>query len=73
MWPLYSYVAPLSWMIEKDVRSGRSHMNLSHWDAYSEDQKVELLTNVGLEVIDECRCPNTLTYIRRLDFRMTMV
>lgn len=49
-WPWYSYVAPLSWMIEKDVRSGRSHMNLSHWDAYSEDQKVELLTKVGVEV-----------------------
>lgn len=49
-WPWYSYVAPLSWMIEKDVRSGRSHMNLSHWDAYSEDQKVDLLIKVGVEV-----------------------
>src|SRR5689334_4306754 len=28
-WPWYSYVAPLSWMIEKDVSMGRSHMNLS--------------------------------------------
>jgi hypothetical protein len=49
-WPWYSYVAPLSWMIEKDVSMGRSHMNLSHWDAYSEDQKVELLTKIGVEV-----------------------
>jgi len=49
-WPWYSYVAPLSWMIEKDVSMGRSHMNLSHWDAYSEEQKVELLTKVGVEV-----------------------
>ena len=49
-WPWYSYVAPLSWMIEKDVSMGRSHMNLSHWDAYSEDQKVGLLTKVGVEV-----------------------
>lgn len=49
-WPWYSYVAPLSWMIENDVRTARSHMNLSHWDAYSEDQKIELLTKVGVEV-----------------------
>jgi len=49
-WPWYSYIAPLSWMIENDVHSGRSHMNLSHWDAYSEERKVELLTKMGVEV-----------------------
>ncbi|MCU1233029.1 MAG: cytochrome [Candidatus Solibacter sp.] len=49
-WPWYSYVAPLSWMIENDVHRGRSHMNLSHWDAYTEEQKVELLTKIGVEV-----------------------
>jgi hypothetical protein len=32
VWPWYSYVAPMSWLIEKDVQQGRSHMNLSHWD-----------------------------------------
>jgi hypothetical protein len=25
-------------------------MNLSHWDAYSEERKVELLTKMGVEV-----------------------
>ncbi len=49
-WPWYSYVAPLSWMIENDVHGGRSHMNLSHWDAYTEEQRVELLTKMGVEV-----------------------
>src|ERR1700757_4452183 len=33
-WPWYSYVAPLSWLIERDVHNGRSHMNLSDWAAY---------------------------------------
>jgi hypothetical protein len=33
-WPWYSYFAPMSWLIEKDVQQGRSHMNLSHWDEY---------------------------------------
>jgi hypothetical protein len=49
-WPWYSYVAPLSWLIEADVHDGRSHMNLSDWGAYTEEQKVELLTKMGVEV-----------------------
>lgn len=49
-WPWYSYVAPLSWIIENDVNNGRNHMNLSHWDAYTEDRRVELLTKIGVEL-----------------------
>jgi hypothetical protein len=49
-WPWYSYVAPLSWLIEADVHDGRSHMNLSQWDGYTEEQKVELLTKIGVDV-----------------------
>jgi hypothetical protein len=49
-WPWYSYVAPLSWMIENDVHRGRGHMNLSRWDAYTVDQQVEILTRLGVEV-----------------------
>jgi Haem-binding domain len=48
-WPWYSYVAPLSWLIEKDVAGGRSHMNLSHWDAYTSSRQVELLTKIAVE------------------------
>jgi hypothetical protein len=49
-WPWYSYVAPLSWLIEGDVHNGRSHMNLSDWGAYTEEQQVELLTKMGVDV-----------------------
>ena len=42
-WPWYSYVAPMSWMIENDVQLGRSHMNLSHWNGYNADQQQEIL------------------------------
>jgi hypothetical protein len=49
-WPWYSYVAPMSWMIENDVHRARSHMNLSHWDAYPRDRQIELLTKMGVEV-----------------------
>jgi hypothetical protein len=31
-WPLYSNVAPVSWLVQRDVDEGRSVMNLSEWD-----------------------------------------
>lgn len=30
-WPWYGYVAPVSWMIAKDVAKGRSVLNFSEW------------------------------------------
>lgn len=31
-WPPYSYVAPMSWLVRRDVERGRAEMNLSHMD-----------------------------------------
>src|SRR5579863_5958276 len=28
-WPWYSHVAPMSWLLARDVQQARSHMNLS--------------------------------------------
>lgn len=30
-WPWYSFVAPASWLVQRDVRDGRSHFNVSEW------------------------------------------
>ena len=31
-WPLYSYVAPMSWLVRYDVDSARDELNFSTWD-----------------------------------------
>lgn len=31
-WPWDSYVAPSSWLVEKDVNEGRGILNVSEWD-----------------------------------------
>jgi hypothetical protein len=49
-WPWYSYVAPMSWLIENDVRQARSHMNLSHWEGYTLDKQQEILTELSAMV-----------------------
>ncbi|MFA6469571.1 MAG: heme-binding domain-containing protein [Bacteroidota bacterium] len=30
--PWYSGIAPVSWLIEKDIREGRRHFNVSEWN-----------------------------------------
>lgn len=46
-WPWYSHIAPMSWMIEKDVRDGRSHWNMSKWDQYSPEEREEILSRMA--------------------------
>jgi cytochrome c len=46
-WPVYSYVAPMSWMIERDVSEARAHMNLSRWAEYDSERRREILTEMG--------------------------
>jgi hypothetical protein len=33
-WPWYSRVAPISWMVARDVRRGRQEINFSDWSSY---------------------------------------
>jgi mono/diheme cytochrome c family protein len=32
VWPWYSNVAPVSWLVQRDVNGGRRHLNFSQWD-----------------------------------------
>jgi hypothetical protein len=34
-WPAYSYIAPMSWLVRRDVEQGRDELNFSDWDADS--------------------------------------
>jgi len=34
VWPWYSNVAPVSWLINNDVTRGREHLNFSAWDVH---------------------------------------
>ena len=31
-WPVYSFVAPVSWLVQHDVEEGRGKLNFSTWD-----------------------------------------
>jgi hypothetical protein len=44
-WPWYSKVAPMSWLVYRDVKEGRRHVNFSEWDKEQDgsDNTVEML------------------------------
>ena len=46
-WPWYSHIAPVSWLIEKDVHNGRSHWNMSKWDQYRMEERQDILSQMA--------------------------
>ena len=34
VWPWYSNIAPVSWLVYRDVSDGREHLNFSEWDMH---------------------------------------
>jgi len=50
VWPWYSYVAPVSWLVASDVEDGRRHLNFSVWDTYNERRRNHKIKECGEEV-----------------------
>jgi hypothetical protein len=50
VWPWYSQVAPVSWLIARDVRFGRSKLNFSTWDKYNNRKKTGKLKEIVSEL-----------------------
>lgn len=50
VWPWYSEVAPVSWLLGSDVDGGRRHMNFSEWGTYPGYKHKDLLDKMCKEV-----------------------
>jgi cytochrome c len=48
-WPVYSRLAPGSWLMEHDVHGARTAMNLSQWDQIPAEGRIEVLTRIAAE------------------------
>ena len=51
VWPWYSHVAPISWLVTHDVEDGRKHFNVSDWDRPRQDG------DEAVEVVSEGEMP----------------
>ncbi|BCD61035.1 MULTISPECIES: heme-binding domain-containing protein [unclassified Nitratiruptor] len=50
-WPWYADVAPMSWMVRRDVVEGRKALNFSVWNSYSKQKKKELKKQIYRSVV----------------------
>lgn len=50
VYPWYSYVAPVSWLVARDVRVGRDELNFSTWMDYDQRRMIRKLDDIATEV-----------------------
>lgn len=50
VWPWYSQVAPVSWLLYSDVSEGRHHMNFSEWKSLTPERRAKKQRAVGKAV-----------------------
>lgn len=53
VWPWYSRIAPIAWVVERDVRKGQQKLNFSTWNRYSTKQQVKKLRESWKEVAQQ--------------------
>jgi len=49
VWPWYSKIAPLSWLVQYDVNEGRKELNFSDWQGKREGERPD---KIGKEVAE---------------------
>ena len=49
-YPIYSHLAPFTWMIDRDVCKGRTSLDMSRWQFYSIEDRINALTRMASEV-----------------------
>lgn len=52
VWPAYTQVAPLSWLMAYTVTEGRKTVNFSEWAAYTPEQQQNLLAQSCQDMTD---------------------
>jgi cytochrome c551/c552 len=50
IWPWYSHVAPVSWLLAWDVHEGREELNFSTWNRYSPKKRNKLIKEIWEEI-----------------------
>lgn len=46
IYPWYAYVAPVSFLVSRDIRIGREELNFSNWESFDKVEKAKLLDGI---------------------------
>jgi hypothetical protein len=69
-YPWYSYVAPVSWLVVRDINLGREALNFSHWERQNKIDKAKYLDEIIEEILDE-NMPMPIYTIMHPDARLS--
>jgi hypothetical protein len=50
VWPWYSRVAPVSWLVAHDVHEGRAHINFSTWNSLAPEERKKRFVEIAEQV-----------------------
>jgi len=50
VWPWYAQIAPVSWLLAKDVRDGRKELNVSEWNTFTPRRTARKLQEICEQV-----------------------
>ena len=56
IWPWYSRIAPVSWLVARDVREGREELNFSTWNRLTTKERIKAL-HESWETVEEGEMP----------------
>jgi hypothetical protein len=51
-YPWYSYVAPVSYLVIRDIREGKKELNFSEWENLTKKDKLKILGEISEVVLD---------------------
>src|SRR5204862_1987122 len=63
VWPRYTQIAPLSWLMARGVAEGRKAVNFSEWTSYPPDVQRTLLS-VACQDATSGKMPGPYTFVR---------
>jgi hypothetical protein len=70
VWPWYSKVAPVSWLLASDAEEGREKLNFSTWDKYPPEKQSRLVAQ-AMDEIREGGMPPWFYVIKHQEARVT--
>ena len=62
IWPWYSKIAPVSFLVAGDVNEGRKHLNFSEWGKYEADKREKILEEIVEEIEKEAMPLTSYTF-----------
>lgn len=70
LWPWYSYVNPVGWLVAGDVEEGRAHLNFSKWTTYDARRQYHAKEEI-VEVLDAGEMPLPLYLLMHGEAELT--